>query len=149
MSGLFTCKRILLGFGLGLILAGFLTALTPRAVNAPSREEVERMAREFGMIYREEIIDFAKTDSGVVRDIGETPEEEEKAREGPPATFEVKESKVTIPSGAGSERIASILKNNKIIGSENEFLKRVEEKKLASKLAEGEHYSPAEQRLMR
>ena len=126
----------LFGLGVGLVLASMLLTLTLPGKEI-SQEEVERKARELGMVYREEILVFNEEPELAKENFSEE-EEQISASEPEP----LQEVKVIIPAGSDSGKIALILKNSGVILDEKEFLSVVYGKNLASKLKAGEFLFP-------
>ena len=126
----------LFGLGVGLVLASMLLTLTLPGKDI-SQEEVERKARELGMVYREEILVFNEEPELAKENFSEE-EEQISASEPEP----LQEVKVIIPAGSDSGKIALILKNSGVILDEKEFLSVVYGKNLASKLKAGEFLFP-------
>lgn len=113
-------------------MASFLLSFSQVGGREISKEEVEKKARELGMVYRNEVLVFAEPE----------PEEESLEEVGSPSLIPdltgSEEIKINIPRGSTSEDIAFILKNNGLIPTEKEFLEYVLVHKLASKLKAGE-----------
>lgn len=119
-----------------MLLASLLITLSQIGSPNISKEEVERKARELGMVYREEVVTFTEPGQSLEKHL----EEQEKLSASDVEANQ--EIKVVVPSGSTSEEIALILKNNGIIQSEEEFLKVIKARYLSSKLKAGEFLFP-------
>jgi hypothetical protein len=115
-----------------LLLASLLLSFSHVGGRELSREEVEKKARELGMVYRDEVLVFAEPEPK------EDSLEEGSSPSSTPDSTGPEEIKIIIPRGSTSKDIAFILNNNGLIPSEKEFLDYVGVRKLASKLKAGE-----------
>lgn len=95
-------RRVALGLGIGLVVASLLMLAT--AEGKVSREEIERRARELGMVYREEVVV-----------VDTQPEEAKEA-----VKTEV-EYLVVVPVGFSARRIAEVLELGGVIPSGEEL----------------------------
>jgi hypothetical protein len=118
-----------------LLLASLLLSFSHVGGRELSREEVEKKARELGMVYRDEVLVFAEPEPKE-----DSLEEGSSPSSTPDSTGpeEPEEIKIIIPRGSTSKDIASILKNNGLIQSEEEFLDYSRARQLNSKLKAGE-----------
>jgi len=115
-----------------LLLASFLLSFSRVGDREISKEEVEKKARELGMVYRDEVVVFAEAGPR------EESQEEGALTSSTPDLTGTEGVKIIIPRGSTSEDIASILKNNGLIPSEKEFLNFISSHKLSYKLKAGE-----------
>lgn len=122
-----------LGLGAGFFLAGLILLILPRE---PAREDVIARARDYGMVFREEVIPLEP----------EQREKEIKQRTGATVSLPGADGKeeilVTIPAGAGLEDIAALLENKGVAGAAA-FAAEVHRLGLEQKLKAGSYYLPA------
>ncbi|WP_297200650.1 hypothetical protein [Thermanaeromonas sp.] len=133
-----------LGIGLGFLLAGLLLISVP---NEPSREEIVSRAREYGMVFREEVVPFdlkSPSASDVAPDTASAdkpgqPGDRGNSTQHLPQDHE--EVLVTIPPGATLEEIASLLEKQGVVSG---ALLEAEARRagVIGKLKAGSYYLP-------
>ncbi|MBE3572665.1 MAG: hypothetical protein IMW95_06905 [Moorella humiferrea] len=97
----------------------------------PTREEIIARARDYGMVFREEVVPFAP--SAYQSQSAPAPEKGEDPRG---------EVLVTIPAGVGLEEIAAILEE-KGVAAAAAFEAEVRRQGVTQKLKAGSYYLPA------
>lgn len=123
------------GMGFGLVIAALLMmSMTPKQ-SLPSKAEVETLARSYGMVYQEEVLNFQPSLPANVEQVTE-PEKIE-------TVFVSDLIKVRIPKGSSSEQISRILEEKEVINDRMMFTKRVKERGVSVKLEAGDfEFSP-------
>ncbi|NLC77863.1 MAG: endolytic transglycosylase MltG [Clostridia bacterium] len=112
-----------------MVIASLLMLTAGSRLSAPSRAEVEALAREYGMVYEDEILVFSES----AKPNSPDPVIEQ-------AEQETELIHVSIPKGISAERIAELLLEKGIIDDKMEFIDRVLQREVSIKLEAGEHY---------
>ena len=91
----------------------------------PDQAQIERMARNLGMVYREEVLPIPESPPGAPEK-GEKPEPEKEYIQ------------VAIPPGSSSQQIASLLVEKGLIQDRSAFERRVRERGVSTQLEAGQ-----------
>lgn len=122
--------QFLFGLGVGMALAGLLVLLWQG--RSQTKAEIILQAREYGMVFPQEMVVFADEPS------------ENGARKGSVVSAVYGEEKeppvqVVIPAGITVTDVARILVEEGIISQADEFIREVERLKLSKKIKAGEY----------
>lgn len=109
------------------MIASLLMMTMGMKSSPPSRAEVEALAREYGMVYENEVLVFGENP----RSWQELPAEEQKQ-------LETDEIQVSIPKGSSASKISELLLEKGVISDKMEFKDRVYERNVSSRLGAGE-----------
>lgn len=123
-------RRVLLGIGVGLMLAGAVAGTGGDRSKSPSDLEVVRRAKALGMVFAgEERLGFpAEKPSKPTATVGGMKGQQ---RSGPRTVV------VEIPAGASAGEVARVLRGRSLIADEREFLRLAEEEKAAARFQAG------------
>lgn len=124
--------------GFGLVIASILILTNMPVKNIPTKYEVETLARSYGMVYQDEILSFSQP--AQQKEIIEDEPKAEANEEQPEKELETRV--VVIPKGSSSEKIISILMENKVIEEPEAFAKKIQELGVANRLNAGEFQIP-------
>ncbi|HBT20147.1 MAG TPA: hypothetical protein DEA47_02080 [Peptococcaceae bacterium] len=126
---------LLWGIGLGLFISGFVLAAFPQK---PSKMEIEEMARNLGMVYREEVVVYDSGSSD--KDAGKGEEKSEK-RDVPVAKGSSIEKSsvitVRVEPGLTLEQVGNLLAKEGVIENQESFVVLVQKMGLSDKLIAG------------
>jgi len=123
------------GVGVGFLIAGFLLAAFP---HKPSKMEIEEMARNLGMVYREEVVfyDSRGSDNDGSRGEGKSEEKDvpvnKRNEEQKPSLITVK-----IESGLTLNQVGDLLVKEGVIENKEGFVVLVQKMGLSDKLIAG------------
>lgn len=129
---------------MGLLFAGLLLVAAPVSL---SDNEVEKRARDMGMVYRDEISAFEAM-SGSRQTDEETGAKEEKTES--KVTGSVEEKKLpdtvtlAIPKGSSTDEVGEQLMKLGIIKDKHDFLAEVQRQKASGKIIAGSYTIPSE-----
>ncbi|MDN5344681.1 MAG: hypothetical protein PWQ18_792 [Clostridia bacterium] len=116
---------------MGFFLAGLALLLFQ---HGPTREEIIARAREYGMVFREEVVPMPLDTRG--------PEASTRPANPPPVPADARgEVLVTIPAGAGLEDIAALLESKGVAGAAA-FEAEVHRQGVEQQLKAGSYYLP-------
>lgn len=132
----FHIKSIILGIGIGIILTS-ITSIIYLAGTYPEKElsdqEIIKKAEQLGMVQAVNAED-SPADSEDIKQVNKTIEAVSMEQDA-----SLDEVTVIINKGNTSETVAERLFNAKLIDDKNEFVKKLDEMKLASKIKIGEY----------
>jgi hypothetical protein len=130
-------NQFLFGLGLGLIIASLLILPTLFKSSQPAKTEIERMARELGMVYREEVLVFPGEEKAQPEEKNGPGQQAMESEKEVPTKPEAQTIAVEIVPGTSPEEMARLLKEKRVISDAGAFLARVYELKLEKKLRAG------------
>ena len=132
-------SQIFLGVGLGLILTGLVVLASSKPKN--SEEEIIAKARQLGMVFRDEVVQFAE----------QSPTSTSKDTEGSLKDRSVIGNKqelidtvtVSIPKGTPLSRVSEILDEAGVVNSQR-FLTLAKEEQLGNRILAGKYEIPTQ-----
>ncbi|HHX51582.1 MAG TPA: endolytic transglycosylase MltG [Clostridia bacterium] len=123
--------QFLTGLGVGLVLTSLVALGNSPGKSIPDQAEIERLARNLGMAYREEVVIFPEL-SQEASGNQETPAGEKPGSEDGLI-------QITIPPGSTSQQIASILVEEGLIRDRGSFERLVRERGVSTRLEAGQY----------
>ncbi|GAW92942.1 endolytic transglycosylase MltG [Calderihabitans maritimus] len=128
MSWIKQLAPVIFGLGIGLCLSALFFLGVEAA--PPDRQQVIQLAREYGMVFPEEVVVFE-----------EKGREEEKGEEIPPLPQEIE---VTIPKGSTLKEISLLLASKGVVDKAEKFEELVKLLHLSHKIRAGDYRLPAD-----